>query len=218
MPDIHLPHLDDDEPVAGGKPRRAWKPLLKIGLEVVLISAGVFLGLAGEQWRENVRHRELAVESLQRFRAEFRINRAGVIRVHDRHVQEIKGLEAYFAAHNQELIAHSSDLTKPIPTPIPDNVTDSALFDYSAWELALATQSLAYIDPALVASMSSAYRMQQVYENAHLAVTQAAYSYTDLVPALQGRLSYFGDAAGYEDLLLKSYDDILPRLDKALGD
>ena len=38
----------------------------KIGLEVVLITAGVFLGLLGEGWRENAEHRGLADASLRR--------------------------------------------------------------------------------------------------------------------------------------------------------
>ena len=223
MPDIHVPHLDEEEKHAGeknasGKRRPAWKALLKVGLEVLLISSGVFLGLAGEQWRETVRHRELADASLRRFRAEFRINRAQVERVHSRHVTEVNGLEAYFSAHGKELFAHIVDQTKPIPSPVPDTVTDSALFDYSAWELALATQSLAYIDPDLVASMSTAYRMQQMYEDSHRAIAQVAYSTTNMVYWLRGVTGYFGDAALYEELLLKRYDEILPRLDKAIND
>jgi hypothetical protein len=227
MPDIHVPHLDEgeqkkDEPeqeeAAAGKQRYSSKSLLKIALEVALISTGVFLGLAGEQWRENARHRELAEGSLRRFRAEFRANRAEVMRVKDRHAKEEKDLEVYFNTHGDELLAHLVDLRKPIPSPVPDNVTDSAGFNYAAWDLALATQSLAYLDPDLVASMSSTYRLQQLCENAHNWIAQASYSSTDIVYFLRGRLGYFGDTVLYEELLLKQYDDILPRLDKAIGD
>src|SRR6188472_1917957 len=128
----HLPHLDDEDeerepqnrPGHAGAadsapvtPHRAstWKSLTKIGLEVVLISAGVFLGLAGEQWRENRHHHELAAASLLRFQAEFRANRTEVLRVKDRHAKELKDLLAYFNAHQQELMAHVKDVTKPIP-------------------------------------------------------------------------------------------------------
>jgi hypothetical protein len=231
MPDIHVPHLDEEEgekdendendereDAVPRRPRPTWKSFLKIGLEVALIGTGVFLGLAGEQWRENVRHRELAHASLQRFRAEFRANRAEVLRVKDRHAKEVQDLEAYFNAHSTELLAHLVDLRKPIPSPVPDNVTDSAGFNYAAWDLALATQSLAYIDPDLVATMSSTYRLQQLCENAHNWIAQASYSGTNVVYLLGGRLTYFGDTVLYEQLLLKQYDDILPRLDNALGD
>jgi len=218
VPEVHLPHLDDEGEVVPGKRPRAWKSLLKIGLEVALISSGVFLGLLGEQWRENARHRELAEVSLQRFRAEFRANRAEVERVKDRHAKELKGLQAYFAAHGKELTAHLVDPRQPIPTAVPDTVTDSAGFLYSAWDVALATQSLAYIDPELVASMSAAYRMQQMYEDSHRAIAQTSYSFTDPVYFLRGVMTYFDDAVLYEELLLKRYADLLPRLDKALGE
>ena len=104
-----------------------------------------------------------------------------------------------------------------MPTPVPDNVTDSAGVDFSAWDFALATQSLAYIDPDLVASMSSAYRLQQIYLDAHRSIQQTSYSFTNPVYFLRGVETYFGDASLYEDLLMTRYDDLLPRLDKAIG-
>ena len=178
----------------------------------------MFLGLAGEQWRESVRHREIAEASLRRIRAEFRANRAEVQRVTCRHAKELTGLCEYLNAHPKELLAHIVDPTKPIPTPLPETVTDSAGFVCSAWDVALATQSLAYIDPEPVASMSSAYRLQQLYEDAHRAIGQISYSISNPVCWLQGLTTYFGDAVLWERLLLKRYDEILLRLDKALGD
>jgi hypothetical protein len=216
MPEVHVPHVDDEGHGPGSASGRA-KSLAKIGLEVVLITAGVFLGLLGEQWRENAHHRELARESLERFRAEFRANKAEVNRVHARHVQEREALQKYFVDHEPELIASLLDVRKPPPLPLPDMVTDSAGVAYSAWDVALATQSLAYIDPDLVAAMSSAYRMQQMYEDAHRHIQQTQYSATFPIPLMHGHLAYFGDAALYEELLLKQYDSILNRLDKAIG-
>jgi hypothetical protein len=216
VPDIHVPHLEEEDHHTA-KPRSRWKSALKLGLEIVLITTGVFLGLAGEQWRESRHHHELADTALRRFRDEFRGNRGEVLRVHDRHVKEMKDLGAYFRAHSSELLDHIVDQRKPMPTPVPDTVTDSAGLDFSAWDFALATQSLAYIDPELVASMSSAYRLQQIYLDAHRSIQQTAYSYTNPVYFLRGVNAYFSDAALYERLLMKRYDDLLPRLDKAIG-
>ena len=70
-------------------------------------------------------------------------------------------------------MAHLLDPKKPIPTPVPDNTIDSAGFNYSAWDVALATESLACIDPELVAMMSAAYRMQQLIEKDHASHTLA---------------------------------------------
>ena len=96
-------------------------------------------------------------------------------------------------------------------------MTDAAGVDFSAWDFALATESLAYLDPDLVASMSSVYRLQQTYIDAHRSIQQASYSIPNFAVWITGVTTYFGDADLYEDLLLKQYDRILPRLDTAIG-
>ena len=49
----------------------------------------------------------------------------------------------------------------------------SAGFGYAAWDVALATQSLAYIDLELVAVICGVYRMQQMVDEDHRAIQQA---------------------------------------------
>jgi hypothetical protein len=215
MPDAHLPALEE-EPRHEVAASRSTKSYFKIGLEVVLISLGVFLGLVGEGWRERAEHQELAKASLRRFRAEFQANKAEVDRVHGRHVQQLQALQKYFAEHAKTLI----DGREPLPQPVPDMTTDSAGVAYAAWDVALATQSLAYIDADLVAAMSSAYRMQQMYEDAHRNIQQAQYASTSSLPIhwMRGHMAYFGDASLYEELLLKQYEAIFARLDAAIGD
>ena len=228
MPDVHIPHLDEDEPAlahaasastasSSSAPPHRQHSVVKILLEVALITTGVFLGLAGESWRESRHHHDLAEQSLRRFREEFKANRAEVLRVHQRHIDEEKGMGAYFDANGAALQAHAVDPTKPLPTPLPDNVIDSAGFDYSAWDVALATESLAYIDPELVAKISAAHRMQQVIEKDHEAIAHVSYSFQREVHWLRGVYGYFGDTVLHENLLLQRYDDLLPRLDKAIG-
>src|SRR5688572_9680494 len=57
MAKVHIPHLDEEEaeptpaPSSSATPHRR-RSVLRILLEVVLITAGVFLALAGESWRE----------------------------------------------------------------------------------------------------------------------------------------------------------------------
>lgn len=214
MPDVLLPPVDDK----GHSPQviapRRTKSFFKIGLEVALISAGVFLGLLGEEWRENAEHQALADASLLRFRVEFRANKAEVERVHGRHVQQVQALQKYSAEHQAMLL----DVRQPLPQPVPDMTTDSAGVAYAAWDVALATQSLAYIDPDLVAAMSSAYRLQQMYEDAHCHIQQAQYSASMPIHLMRGHMTYFADASLYEKLLLKQYDAILSRLDKAVSE
>jgi hypothetical protein len=226
MPDVHIPHLDEDEPalahaasastVAPPSAPHRRHSVVKLLLEVALITTGVFLGLAGESWRESRHHHELAEQSLRRFRDEFKANRAEVLRVHQRHVDEEKGLLAYFKASGPALLAHMLDPSKPLPEA-PDNVIDSAGFDYSAWDVALATESLAYIDPELVAKISAAYQMQRVIEKDHDMIAQVGYSFQNQVHWFRGVYGYFGDTVLHENLLLKRFDDLLPRLDKAIA-
>src|SRR5512145_573182 len=73
------------------------RSVLKLLLEVVLITTGVFLGLAGEQWRQGRQQRELAETSLRRFRAEIEANRKAVSAVQDYHDALLKSLRAYLA-------------------------------------------------------------------------------------------------------------------------
>jgi hypothetical protein len=226
MPEVHLPHLDEDDeetalpqpasaPAARPHRRHSW---LKLVLEVVLITAGVFLGLAGESWRESREHRELAEQTLRRFREEVKGNRAAVLRVHQRHEDQEKGLYDYFAANGPALMASMLDPRKPLPQPVPDIVTDSAVFDYSTWDVAVATESLAYIDSEVIAMISAAQRMQQMIEEDHKAIAQVTYSFQNQVHWLRGLAGYFGDTALHERLLLERYEKLLPRLDKAIED
>jgi hypothetical protein len=233
MTDVHVPKLADDEPptpatpvqtapraatvASGGHPARG-RSVGKIVLEVVLISIGVFLGLAGEQWRESAHDRELAHASLRRFRSEFRANRKAVAEVRDRHDRKLKDMLAYFAAHRAELRAHEADGKTPIPQPLPDTATDPAFFEYAAWDLALATQSLAHMDQDLAFAIAHVYQVQRQIDESTRAITQTMYSFSDELTWLRSVTTYFGDCTLLEPRLVTIYDDILPRLDRAIGD
>src|SRR6478672_6756713 len=132
MPEIHRPELDDEEsePKASAGARN--KSILKIVLEAGLIALGVFLGLAGEQWRENARHRELADTSLRRFRAELLENRKAVADVQDYHVRMQKRLHTFFDTDPRTRKIANASLQGIRPV----------WFDHTAWDLAVATQSL----------------------------------------------------------------------------
>ena len=216
MPEVHLPqldeHEDDDAPATptATHPARG-KSLLKIALEVALIATGVFLGLAGEQWRESARHREMAEASLRRFRSEIATNRQTVAGVKDYHVTIKKRLDAYFAADAK---------TRP-QVEVNLRGVQPASFEHTAWDLALATQSLAYIDSPLAFALSRIYTTQQGYTELSRGVLQAMYllNPTENEAAFFGAVVvYYGDIVLLEPKLLNLYDELLPQLDRALGE
>jgi hypothetical protein len=224
MPDVHVPKLDEHEeeepvPPAGGPvstPHRRSRSFVKIGLEVVLISAGVFLGLMGEQWRERSEHRELAEESLRRFRTEITTNRAALMSQKDYHAtlkQELATLFASDAPMTQARMSETVNMTMGVG-PI--------FFEQAAWDVALATQALAYIDADLAFRLSRVYTVQQEYAGLQRAIVQSTIygrSWTqDFEGVFRSILNYMGDVSYFDPTLLKAYDEVLPQIDRALGE
>ena len=224
MPDVHLPHLEDEAETgrgpspdahAGqahqGRAMHRSKSLLKIGLEVLLISTRVFLGLMGEQWRENARHREVAEASLRRFRTEILANRKAVADVKDYHVATKKSVDTYLAADakTRQAVEVSIHGLQPV------------FFEHTAWELALVTQSLAYIDAQLAFALSHVYTVQQEYAELSRGILQAMYlqTPTENMEGFLGSVAiYYGDVVMIEPKLLAMYEEILPQIDRALGE
>jgi hypothetical protein len=204
VPDVHVPKLE-------GHSRG--KTAFNLVLEVVLISVGVFLGLLGEQWRENSHQRELAKESLRRFRAEIVENRSAVAGVVEYHATLKKELQA----------ALDKGLDHPSGEGVHFQGVRPAHFDRSAWELAIATQSLAYIDPDLAFSLANVYNLQGTVDGLTRGLTQAMYASPPIddnrsINFLGAVLVYYGDATIYEPQLIEMYDAILPRIDRVLGE
>jgi hypothetical protein len=215
MAEVHLPHLDENEeedaPVPTTTPRPRGRSLLTIGFEVVLISAGVFLGLAGEQWRENARHRELAKASLRNFRAEIQTNRKAIAAVKDYHDTTKKSLETYLEADAKAREAISLDIQGIQPV----------FFEHTAWDVGLATQSLAYIDPQLVFALSRIYNSQQEYADLTRGIMQSMYlrpPSENFEAFSRALVVYYGDVVAMEPALLAMYDEVLPRVDQTLGE
>ena len=185
--------------------------LLKILLDVVLITTGVFLGLAGEQWRQDRQQRELAETSLRRFRAEIETNRKAVSAVLDYHATLLKSLKAYLAADRKT--RNTAD--------VHIQGLRFVAFDHTAWDVALATQALTYIDPEVAFDLSRIYNMQEYYSEFTRGMTQAMYllPFRENFDAFAGAAdAYYGDTVYLNPKLIEMYDAILPRIDRQLGD
>ncbi len=224
MPDVHVPKLDehdDEEPTAPvpapvSKSHHRSKSFVTIALEVVLISAGVFLGLMGEQWRERTEHRELAAESLRRFRTEITTNRDALVSRKDYHATLKKELTTYFDSDAPKTPARFGETVHMTAGISP------VFFEQAAWDLAIATQALAYIDADLAFGLSRVYTIQQEYGGLQRAIVQSTIygqSWTqDLDGAMRSVLNYMGDASYFDPRLLTSYDEVLQQIDRALGE
>ena len=180
-----------------------------IGLEVLLISGGVFLGLMGEQWRERTEQRELANDALRRFRTEIRTNRSAVAANADYHATLEKQVRAYFDTNGSASVSMSRGL-------------GPVFFEQAAWDLAIATQALAYMDADLSFAISRVYTLQQGYAShqATVAPTIIFGRSPTQDPAAFWRpvLWYLGDIRFFDPTIMKAYDEILPRIDRALGE
>ncbi len=209
MPDIHVPKLDEaDEADSAASPQphlHRRSHLLKLLLEVALISLGVFLGLAGEQLRERAHHRELAEDALHRFRAELTANRRSVASVLDYHVRLKRAIDQYLSADRAHRKAFS----------VETHGIQFATFRHTAWDLAIATQSLEYIDANLAYSLAELYNYQQFYSDLSRGVIQAMYirppgenpdAFLEMVQV------FYGDIVIEEPELLKHYDELLAKL------
>jgi len=177
---------------------------------MVLIGGGVFLGLVGEQWRQNAQNRDVAEASLRRIRAEIVTNRSAVAAVADYHATTLKTLQAYLAV----------PVGKRRPADLHIQGIRSVFFEHTAWDLALVTQSLAHIDPELAFALSRVYNVQETYERLTSGITQAMYlqNPTDNLDAFAGSVAvYYGDISMMEPTLLETYDQLIRSIDDALS-
>ena len=95
-------------------------------------------------------------------------------------------------------------------------------FEQAAWDVALATQALAYIDAGLAFRLSRVYTVQQEYAGLQRAIVQSTIygrSWTqDFEGVFRSILNYMGDVSYFDPALLKAYDEVIPEIDRALGE
>jgi hypothetical protein len=127
------------------------------------------------------------------------------------HAATLKSVQAYFAADPEARHTVHVDIQGIRP----------ASFAHTAWDLALATQSLVYIDPQLAFGLARIYNVQQRYEDFSREIMQTTYlrpPSENLDAFLRSLEVYYADIVGMEPALLTQYDDILPQIDRALGE
>ena len=200
-----------DDAVGLSPSRRARWNIGRPILEVALIALGVFLGLAGEQWRDRSERSERARETLRRMRAEMATNRDEVNRVLDYHARAQQELNAFLAAPAQTRSASRFRLADGI---------QPAQFEQTAWHLAQATQALVDIDSSLSFALARVYGVQARYQGLTEGITNAMYLRPpgeDSIAFLHSLSLYYSDIVMLEPALVKLYDETLPQIDRELG-
>lgn len=193
------------------KSRRRTRAALSMALQVALIALGVFLGLAGEEWRQDRENHRIAAETLRRLRAELVENRKSLIAVKDYHSTRHTELQAYFAAP-----AKTRD-----PATVKFDGLRPPLLERTAWDFTLANDSLVDIDPDLAYALARAYYFHNIVDELGRNVMSAMYARpptdenTNFFAAVD---LYYADLVGLEPGLIATYDELLPALDRALAE
>jgi hypothetical protein len=190
------------------------KSLLNILLEVVLISLGVFLALLANNWHEEREHHVLAESALRNFADEMQTNRQAVQKERQYHEELARELDQFLASNEpptEEQFQKSVHFLGVRPV----------IFEHTAWDLALATQALAYLKPELAFDISRIYTKQsevQTLQNSLLAsvynpTTFASNNVKGLVSAIK---VYLGDINQQEPAVLQLCDKVIPEINQVL--
>lgn len=196
----------------GGGHRRT---LLSLLLEVVLVAVGVFLGLWANNWHEDREHRAKARAALRNFAQEMETNRQAV--------------ETYRGYH-QTLARELDQFLRSKEPPTEDRLgkevhfqgVHPVQFEHTAWDLALATQALSYLEPDLAFDISKVYTQQsafQTLENSFLAsaFTPASMSSENVKGFATAMLFYLIDVNQLEPRIVSLYEKVVPEVKRSLG-
>ena len=121
-------------------------------VESVLVVGSILLALAVDEWNEDREFEDLASRSLVNFEREIQQNR---LRVED---------VTLFHGGLRDVLANMDASGGAVPTTTIRNIMEGfqpALLVSTAWETAVATGALGYMDYDVVAGLSLTYNMQE---------------------------------------------------------
>lgn len=186
--------------------------------QLFFIAAGVYLGNRADAWKEERNHREAARAALVNFRAEITKNDS----VLGREMAYRARLARGFAPFMQEQ-AHPPASLDAMFSRAGWNGFAAVPFRHTAWDVALADQSLTYLDQRLAFAIADVYLAQQRYDEFQLTTQRAALNPASLRPESLGGLGmllavYYNDTARSNDpQLAAQYHRVLPRIDSAIA-
>lgn len=187
---------------------------LELLLEVLLISLGVFLGLLASNWHEAREHRANARAALRNFLDEIQLNRGAIERNRSYHETLARQLT--------EFLSSSEPMTESRFHEVVDfKGLRPVIFEHTAWDLALATQSLSYLQPRLAFDISKIYTKQDAFqklENSFLAsaYTPASFDSDSRKGMAVAMQTYMNDVNQLEPAMILLYGKTIPEVRMAL--
>jgi len=183
--------------------------------EVALIAVGVFLALWANNWHEDQEHRAQARAALRNFAAEMETNRQATQRnraYHEAFVRELREFRASKEPASEDRLYKSVHYEGMRPV----------IFEHTAWDLALATQALSYLDPDLAFDISKVYTKQNAFEKLEESFLAAAFTPSSLssdnVKGMAAAMElYLIDVNQQEPAILQLYDKVIPEVKGALS-
>jgi len=183
--------------------------------EVVLIAVGVFLALWANNWHEDREHRAQAKAALRNFVGEMEANRQATQRnraYHETFARELREFLASKEPANEDRLNKSVHFEGMRPV----------IFEHTAWDLALATQALSYLDPDLAFDISKVYTKQNAFEKLEDSFLAAAFTPSSLssdnVKGMAAAMElYLIDVNLQEPAILQLYDKVIPEVKGAIS-
>ncbi len=181
--------------------------------EVVLIAVGVFLALWANNWHEDREHRAQAKAALRNFVGEMEANRQATQRnrtYHETFARELREFLASKEPANEDRLNKSVHFEGMRPV----------IFEHTAWDLALATQALSYLDPDLAFDISKVYTQQNAFQKLEDSFLAAAFTpaslSSDNVKGMATAMElYLIDVNQQEPAILQLYDKVIPEINSA---
>ena len=125
----------------------------RILIEFLSISFAVFLALLVNQWKENRHNKKLAEISLKNIRLEITNNKSTVEEMLPTHKKIMTKLDSLEKLAENNVNIDSCDLN-----------INFQIISNTAWDAALLTQAIAYIDLETVMEISMLYKLQDYYQ------------------------------------------------------
>src|SRR5580765_2116422 len=153
--------------------RGGHRSFLNLIFEVVLIAVGVFLALWASNWHEDREHRAQAKAALRNFLEEMQANRDAT--QHNRTYHETLAQQL-----DQFLRSNGPVTEERLYKEVHFEGLRPVIFEHTAWDLALATQALSYLDPELAFDISKVYTQQNAFQTLENSFLASAFSPTSL--------------------------------------